>query len=165
MPPKIQKSKAAKMLAAQSSAKSKGKKKKWAKAKLRDKKQHSVVFNKVSFDKFIQEVPKKSVITIYSLIEAYKINGALARKGIQELLKRNLISPVLSSGTMRIYTKSAAAVEAAKAKKAAADAKTAAGGDKADKSKKPATKAPSAKQLKKEAKAEAEADAVVVAEE
>ena len=81
-PPKIQKSKAAKMLAAQSSGKSKGKKKKWAKSKLREKKQHAVVFNKALFDKFLSEVPKKTVITIYSLVENYKISGSLARRGI-----------------------------------------------------------------------------------
>jgi len=121
----VQKSKAAKLLAAQSSSKSKGKKKKWSKGKLREKKAHATVFNKALFDKFIAEVPKKSVITIFNLVESYKINCSLARKGIQELLKRNLITGVAPSGTMAIYTKSAAAAaaqEKAKAEKAAAGA-------------------------------------------
>lgn len=46
--------------------------------------------------------------------------------GIRELLKRNLITPVVSSGTYCVYTKSAAAAaaqEKAKAEKAAAAAK------------------------------------------
>lgn len=83
------------------------------------------MFNKALFDKFIAEVPKKSVITIFNLVENYKINCSLARKGIQELLKRNLISPVAPSGTYCVYTKSAAAAaaqEKAKAEKAAAAA-------------------------------------------
>jgi len=124
-PPKVQKSKAAKLLAAQSSSKSKGKKKKWSKGKLREKKNHATVFNKALFDKFVAEVPKKTVITIFNLVEAYKINGSVARKGIRELVKRNLITPVEKSGTMCIYTKSAAAAaaqEKAKAEKAAAAA-------------------------------------------
>ena len=125
MPPKVQKSKAAKLLAAQSSSKSKGKKKKWSKGKLREKKAHATVFNKALFDKFIAEVPKKQVITIFNLVESYKINCSLARKGIRELVKRNLITGVVPSGTYCVYTKSAAAAaaqEKAKAEKAAASA-------------------------------------------
>jgi len=88
--------------------------------------QHATVFNKALFDKFIAEVPKKSVITIFNLVEAYKINCSLARKGLRELVKRNLITAVAPSGTYCVYTKSAAAAaaqEKAKAEKAAATAK------------------------------------------
>jgi small subunit ribosomal protein S25e len=123
MPPKVQKSKAAKLLAAQSASKGKGKKKKWSKGKLREKKAHRVVFTKGLLDSFVKEVPKKQkLVTIYNLVENYKINCSLARKGIRELLKRNLISPVAPSGTYGIWTKSAsviAAEAAAKAEKAA----------------------------------------------
>jgi len=115
MPPKIQKSKEAKLLAALSASKGKGKKKKWAKGKLREKKDHRVVFNKALFDKFITEVPKKmKVITIYSLVEQFKINGSLARRGIQELVKRGSILPVAPSGAYCVYTRSAKAEAAAK---------------------------------------------------
>jgi len=115
MPPKIQKSKAAKLLAAQSSSKSKGKKKKWSKGKLREKKTYRVVFNKATFDKFVAEVPKKNkLITIYNLVENYKINCSLARRGIQELVKRGSIQAVQPSGTYRVYTRSAKAEEANK---------------------------------------------------
>lgn len=55
------------------------------------------------------QVPKKlKVITIYSIIDLFKINGSLARRGIQELVKKNLIIPVAPSGTMRIYTRNPA---------------------------------------------------------
>lgn len=94
-----------------------------SKGKLREKKQHATVFNKALFDKFVSEVPKKSIITIFNLVENYKINCSLARKGIRELVKRNLITAVVPSGTYCVYTKSAAAAaaqEKAKAEKAAA---------------------------------------------
>jgi len=130
MPPKVQKSKAAKLLAAQSSSKSKGKKKKWSKGKLREKKQHRVVFTKSLFDQFLKEVPKKKkVVTIYQLVEDYKINCSLARKGIRELVARDLIQPVAPSGTYGVWTKSAA-VERAEAQ---AKAEKAAGGGKEEK--------------------------------
>jgi len=159
MPPKVQKSKAAKLLAAQSSSKSKGKKKKWSKGKLREKKQHAVVFNKALFDKFIQEVPKKALTTIFTLVENYKINCSLARRGLRELVKRNLVAPVCPSGTMAVYTKSAsAAAEQAQAKakkEAAAAGEKKAGG--APKNIKAAAQKKTA--TKKQEKAEAEAEA------
>jgi len=118
MPPKVQKSKAAKLLAATSASKSKTKKKKWSKGKLREKKSHRVVFNKALLDKFISEVPKKQkVITIYSLVENYKINCSLARRGIKELVNKGLVDPVQASGSYCVYTKSAKADEQEKQKK------------------------------------------------
>jgi len=107
MPPKgVQKSKEAKLLAAQSASKSKGKKKKWSKGKVRDKKNHLVVFDQALFDKMIKEVPKKlKVITVYSLVEQYKINCSLARRSIAELLSRGLIKPVMHHHSMLVYTK------------------------------------------------------------
>jgi len=154
MPPKVQKSKAAKLLAAQSSSKSKGKKKKWSKGKLREKKQHRVVFTKSLFDQFAKDVPKKKkVVTIYQLVEDYKINCSLARKGIRELVNRGQLIPVAPSGTYGIWTKSPAvekAEAAAKAEKAAGK-----GGEEKKQSKAPKTGSKAA--AKAAAKAEKEA--------
>lgn len=94
------------MLAAQSAGKGKGKKKKWSKGKMREKKQHRVVFTKSLLDQFMKEVPKKQkLITIYNLVENYKINCSLARRGIQELVTKGQISPVCPSGTYGVWTK------------------------------------------------------------
>ena len=116
MPPKAQKSKEAKLLAAQSSSKAKGKKK-WSKGKSREKKIHKVVFNAALLDKFLKDVKKMKVVTVYNLIELFKINGSLARRGIKELLTRNLIKPVDIQGQCSVYTgtgvKAAAAEEKA----------------------------------------------------
>jgi len=46
------------------------------------------------------------VITTYALIDQFKINGSLARRGIRELLAKNLIIPVAPSGQYAVYTKS-----------------------------------------------------------
>jgi len=142
MPPKIQKSKAAKLLAAQSASKSKGKKKKWSKGKVREKKTYRVVFNKATLDKFMSDVPKKmKTITIYNLVENFKINCSLARRGIQELLKKNLIIPVLSSGTYCIYTKNPKLEKEEKKEAPAAGGKAAKKGQQQPKGKKGKDKA------------------------
>jgi len=103
MPPKIQKSKEAKLIAAMSSSKGKGKKK-WSKGKVRDKKNHVVVYDNALFDKVVKEVPKKmKVITVYTLVENYKISASLARRTIQELLSKGLVKAVTHESRMLIY--------------------------------------------------------------
>ncbi len=107
MPPKQQKTKAQKALAAASSSKSKGKKKRWAKIKVKDKKNYRVVFNDELYQRVIKDVPQKmKVITIYNMIESYKINGSLARRIIDQLAKDGKIKCVDRHGAFRIYTKS-----------------------------------------------------------
>ena len=97
-------------MAASSASKSKGKKK-WSKGKLREKKNYRVVFNKALFDKLLKEVPKKmKVVTVYNLVEQYKINGSLARRAIRELAKGNHIRAVATHSDHVIYTKNAGAV-------------------------------------------------------
>ena len=121
MAPKAQKSKEAKLLAAQSASKGKGKKK-WSKGKVREKKNYRVVYNAELFAKMLKEVPRKmKVITTYSLIEAYKINGSLARRSIKELLAKDLIKPVLLNATGSIY-QSTVDPKKLKAEQAAAEA-------------------------------------------
>jgi len=72
---------------------------------LREKKNNRVVFTAQLLEKFLKEVPKKmKVITTYNLIEQYKINGSLARRGIHELLKRAFIAPVDINAANSIYT-------------------------------------------------------------
>jgi small subunit ribosomal protein S25e len=73
---------------------------------VRDKKNHVVVYDQALFDKVMKEVPKKmKVITVYSLVEQYKINGSLARRTIQTLLANKAIKPVAMHAHGSIYTK------------------------------------------------------------
>eukprot|EP00933_Yihiella_yeosuensis_P066772 TRINITY_DN71229_c0_g1_i1.p2 TRINITY_DN71229_c0_g1~~TRINITY_DN71229_c0_g1_i1.p2 ORF type:complete len:114 (+),score=29.24 TRINITY_DN71229_c0_g1_i1:31-372(+) len=105
MPPKIQKSKAQKLLAAQSASKGNKNKKKWAKSKLREKKNNRVAFTQGLFDTCMTSAHKKArAMTLYTLIENYKIGGSLARKLVRELLKSGSIKCVSSAGNMSVYT-------------------------------------------------------------
>lgn len=63
------------------------------------------------------------VITFYNLVEGYKISASLARKTINELLKKGTIKPVLTSARLGIYTKSAKAAKEQKKEKEAKAAK------------------------------------------
>lgn len=84
-----------------------GEKQKWSKGKVRDKKNHAVVFDQPLYDKLMKEATKKlKVITIYGLVEQYKINCSLARKAVAELLKKGLVKPIVHESGMIIYTKS-----------------------------------------------------------
>jgi len=94
MPPKVQKSKAAKLLAAQSASKGKGKKKKWSKGKMREKRNNLVTFNKSLWTKVQADIPKMKLVTIYNLIENYKINASLARRAIRELVNAKKLTVV-----------------------------------------------------------------------
>ena len=73
---------------------------------MKDKKVYRVVFNEELYNKVVTEVPKKmKVITIYNIIEAYKINGSLARRIIDELAASNKIKCVDRHGSFRVYTR------------------------------------------------------------
>ena len=107
MPPKVQKTKAQKLLAAQSASRAGKSKKKWAKSKLREKKNNRVVFNTDVLEQVTKGAPKRKALTYYSLIEAYKIGGALARKVVRDLLAAGSIKVVSKCGNMSVFTGSA----------------------------------------------------------
>uniref|UniRef100_A0A0A9Z366 40S ribosomal protein S25 n=1 Tax=Lygus hesperus TaxID=30085 RepID=A0A0A9Z366_LYGHE len=112
MPPKVQKSKAQKLLAAQSSSRGKGKKK-WAKSKLREKKNNRVVFTEALLQSAMSSAAKKArAITLYNLIEQYKINGSLARRLVKKLLESGTIETVYAAGNMSVWTPKRASEEA-----------------------------------------------------
>ncbi len=77
---------------------------KWAKSKLREKKVNRVVFTKSIYESTMKSVPTKlKVITLYNLIETYKINGSLARKLVQQLLEVGSIKPIVTGGSLAVY--------------------------------------------------------------
>eukprot|EP00461_Guttulinopsis_vulgaris_P003015 UN03016 len=63
MPPKVQKTKAQKLLAAQSASRAGKSKKKWAKSKLREKKNNRVVFNQATLDSVVKGAAKRKALT------------------------------------------------------------------------------------------------------
>merc|ERR1712127_1063208 len=95
--------KAQKMLAAQSASRSKGKKKKWSGPKVREKKNHAVMFTQSLYDRVLKGTLNLKVITVYNLVENFKINGSLARKAIRVLLEKNEIRAVAVNQHMSVY--------------------------------------------------------------
>merc|ERR1712226_1352991 len=103
MPPKIQKSKAAKAKAAMSGGK--GKRKKWNKCKARDKLNSQVLFDKSTYEKFQKDTPTYKLITTAVLADRLKIKGSLARKAILEMEKEGKIQKVSTHHMCSIYTR------------------------------------------------------------
>jgi ribosomal protein S25 len=73
---------------------------------MREKRNNLVVVSKALHDKMMKEIPKKhKVITVYTLIENYRINGSIARFVIREMAEKGTIKPVAHSSAFQIYTK------------------------------------------------------------
>merc|ERR1711988_1187542 len=90
-------------------AKSKGgasaKKKKWSKGKVREKLNNLVVFDQGTYDRMMKEVATFKLVTPSAISERLKINGSLARRSIQELLKAGTIKLVDKHSSQYIYTR------------------------------------------------------------
>merc|ERR1711924_1293 len=90
-------------------AKSKGgasaKKKKWSKGKEREKLNNLVVFDQATYDRMLKEVATFKLVPPPAISERLKINGSLARRSIQELLKAGTIRVVDKHSNQYIYTR------------------------------------------------------------
>merc|ERR1712046_307811 len=90
-------------------AKSKGgaaaKKKKWSKGKVREKLNNLVVFDQATYDRMMKEVATFKLVTPSAISERLKVNGSLARKAIQELLKAGTIRVVDKHSGQYIHTR------------------------------------------------------------
>lgn len=80
-------------------------KKKWSKGKTREKAQNMVLFDQPTWDRLIAEVPKMKLVSASTIVERFKVGGALARSAIRELAKRNLIRGVVVSAHQGVYTR------------------------------------------------------------
>ena len=80
-------------------------KKKWSKGRVREKAQNMVMFDQPTWDKLLVDVPKMKLITPSTIVERFKINGALARAAIRELANKNLIKGVTVHSKQGIYTR------------------------------------------------------------
>eukprot|EP00612_Vaucheria_litorea_P000552 CAMPEP_0171454426 /NCGR_PEP_ID=MMETSP0945-20130129/1713_1 /TAXON_ID=109269 /ORGANISM="Vaucheria litorea, Strain CCMP2940" /LENGTH=136 /DNA_ID=CAMNT_0011979439 /DNA_START=27 /DNA_END=437 /DNA_ORIENTATION=+ len=108
MPPK--KSKEAIAKAAQSGG-AKGKKKKWSKAKTKEKVNNYVLFDEELYKRILSEVPKQRLITPSNLSERFKLSGSLARKAIHHLHEKGLIRKVAECHSQLVYTRAIVAKE------------------------------------------------------
>jgi len=108
MAPKVQKSKEAKLKAAMAGGK--GKKKKWSKGKVKEQLNNAIMFDKVTWEKLVKEIPKSKLITPAIITERIKVNGALARQAIRILETQGQIERVGDANSkMLIYTRKVAA--------------------------------------------------------
>uniref|UniRef100_A0A1B0BL72 40S ribosomal protein S25 n=1 Tax=Glossina palpalis gambiensis TaxID=67801 RepID=A0A1B0BL72_9MUSC len=83
----------------------KAKKKKWSKGKVRDKLNNQVLFDKVTYEKLIKEVPIYKLITPSVVSERLKIRGSLAKRALIELREKGLIRQVVQHASQVIYTR------------------------------------------------------------
>lgn len=105
MPPKKDDKKSGAKAAAKSGGGGKAKKKKWSKGKVKEKLQNQVLFDKITYERCLNDVPKQKLITPSIISEKLKVNGSLARKAVKELISKNLIRPVLTHSSQTIYTR------------------------------------------------------------
>merc|ERR1712017_35395 len=78
-------------------------KKKWSKGKVREKLNNMVVFDQQTYDRMMKEVATFKLVTPSAISERLKINGSLARRSIQELLKAGTIRVVDKHSNQYIY--------------------------------------------------------------
>merc|ERR1712125_203319 len=81
------------------------KKKKWSKGKVREKLNNLVVFDQQTYDRMLAEVKNFKLVTPSAISERLKVNGSLARRSIQELLKAGTIRVVDKHSNQYIYTR------------------------------------------------------------
>merc|ERR1711916_33570 len=81
------------------------KKKKWSKGKVREKLNNMVVFDQATYDRMMKEAATFKLVTPSAISERLKINGSLARRAIQELLKAGSIKLVDKHSSQYIYTR------------------------------------------------------------
>ncbi|CAH1400647.1 unnamed protein product [Nezara viridula] len=63
---------------------------KWSKGKVRDKLDNQVLFDNVTYEKLLKEVPAYRLITPSIVSERHKVRGSLARKALTELLNKGV---------------------------------------------------------------------------
>merc|ERR1712029_952437 len=83
----------------------KAKKKKWSKGKTRDKLNNLVLFDKLTYEKLLKEVPTYKLITPSIVSERLTVRGSLARKALIELEKQGKIKEIVRHSSQMIYTR------------------------------------------------------------
>ncbi|KAF8822901.1 ribosomal protein RPS25 [Cardiosporidium cionae] len=81
-------------IAAAAAAGGRSKKKKWSKGRSKEKINNMVVFNTVTYEKMIAEIPKAKLVTPSVICEKLRVNGSLARQAIKILCEKGLLKKV-----------------------------------------------------------------------
>merc|ERR1712121_169611 len=83
----------------------KAKKKKWSKGKVRDKLNNLVLFDAATYDKLLKEVPSYKLITPSVVSERMKISGSLARRALDDMNQKGIISQVVKHHSQLVYSR------------------------------------------------------------
>merc|ERR1712144_60516 len=102
---KVDTKKSLKDFLAKTKAGASAKKKKWSKGKVREKLNNMVCFDQATYDRMLKEAATFKLVTPSAISERLKINGSLARRSIQELLKAGTIKVVDRHSSQYIYTR------------------------------------------------------------
>jgi len=134
MPPKKEQKTKEQKLAAALAGSRKSKKKKWAKGRVKEKKNNSAILMPDDYSNAMKEIPKMKTVTVSAVSEKLRITGSLAHRLIRKLANEGTLKKVYDSGGFLLYTKSAKQIalekERAKAAEEAAKKKGKKGGKK-----------------------------------
>merc|ERR1712113_437099 len=107
MPPKKeQKTKEQKLAAALAGSK-KSKKKKWAKGRVKEKKNNMAVLMPDEYQSAMRDIPKMKLVSVSTVSEKLRITGSLAYRLIRKLANEGTLKKRYDSGGFLLYTKSA----------------------------------------------------------
>mmetsp|Transcript_34341 Transcript_34341/g.33548 ORF Transcript_34341/g.33548 Transcript_34341/m.33548 type:complete len:144 (+) Transcript_34341:48-479(+) len=72
----------------------KPKKKSWTKVKIKDKINNACFIDAKAYDKVCKDAPRILALTVYAIMDKYKVNGAVARRILRDLAAKGLIKQV-----------------------------------------------------------------------
>eukprot|EP01083_Nonionella_stella_P187696 690315_1 len=107
MPPKKEQKTKEQKLAAALAGSRKSKKKKWAKGRVKEKKNNQAILLPADYSNAMKEIPKMKTVTVSTVSEKLRITGSLAHRLIRKLAKEGTLKKIVDSGGFLLYTKSA----------------------------------------------------------
>merc|ERR1712154_698581 len=100
----------------------KSKKKKWAKGRVKEKKNNMAVLMPDEYTAAMRDIPKMKLVSVSTVSEKLRITGSLAYRLIRKLANEGTLKKRYDSGGFLLYTKSAKQLAKEKEEKAKAEA-------------------------------------------
>merc|ERR1712228_286942 len=100
----------------------KSKKKKWAKGRVKEKKNNAAVLMPDDYSGAMRDIPKMKLVSVSAVSEKLRITGSLAKRLIRKLAKEGTLTKRYDSAGFLLYTKSAKQIALEKEQKAKAEA-------------------------------------------
>merc|ERR1712129_321091 len=100
----------------------KSKKKKWAKGRVKEKKNNMPVLMPDDYSAAMKDIPKMKLVSVSAVSEKFRITGSLAHRLIRKLATDGTLKKRYDSGGFLLYTKSAKQIAMEKEAKEKAEA-------------------------------------------